>query len=329
MTNKNGIKFACYIYQQGLEYTDIQHIVLECERLGFDSVWLKDNFTSSWLDAYFSNKEEGNDEQQQQPNSEDPILECWTTLSSLATLTKKIRLGAILVNIHRIPSVTAKMLSTLDVISNGRIEFGLSAGWYKNEIKSYGLSFPKALTRIAMLEESIIIIKKMLTENQASFEGKYYTIKDAKCSPKPIQKPHPPIWIGGGGKKTLKLVAKYADSWNYGLCTYDEYISKISILRDCCKAVGRDYEKIAKAWHAIMLLGRDYSEIKMLKNRAGIWKKNSKVTIVGTPDDIIKEIKKYMAVGGVRYFIIHFPDLPDLKSLNLFAKSVIPHFRGE
>ena len=329
MTNKNGIKFACYIYQQGLEYTDIQHIVLECERLGFDSVWFKDNFTSSWLDAYFSNKEEGNDEQQQQPNSEDPILECWTTLSSLATLTKKIRLGAILVNIHRIPSVTAKMLSTLDVISNGRIEFGLSAGWYKNEIESYGLSFPKALTRIAMLEESIIIIKKMLTENQASFEGKHYTIKDAKCSPKPIQKPHPPIWIGGGGKKTLKLVAKYADSWNYGLCTYDEYISKISILRDCCKAVGRDYEKIAKAWHAIMLLGRDYSEIKMLKNRAGIWKKNSKVTIVGTPDDIIKEIKKYMVVGGVRYFIIHFPDLPDLKSLNLFAKSVIPHFRGE
>ena len=328
MTNKNGIKFACYIYQQGLEYTDIQHIVLECERLGFDSVWLKDNFTSSWLDAYFSNKEEGNDEQQQ-PNSEDPILECWTTLSSLATLTKKIRLGAILVNIHRIPSVTAKMLSTLDVISNGRIEFGLSAGWYKNEIESYGLSFPKALTRIAMLEESIIIIKKMLTENQASFEGKYYTIKDAKCSPKPIQKPHPPIWIGGGGKKTLKLVAKYADSWNYGLCTYDEYLSKISFLRDCCKAVGRDYEKIAKSWHTIMLLGRDYSEIKMLNNRAGIWKKNSKVAIVGTPDDIIQEIKKYIVVGGVRYFIIHFPDLPDLKSLNLFAKSVIPHFRGE
>ena len=79
----------------------------------------------------------------------------------------------------------------------------------------------------------------------------------------------------------------------------------------------------------MMLRGRDYREIKMLKNRAGIWKKNSKVTIVGTPDDIIKEIKKYMVVGGVRYFIIHFPDLPDLKSLNLFAKFVIPHFRGE
>jgi alkanesulfonate monooxygenase SsuD/methylene tetrahydromethanopterin reductase-like flavin-dependent oxidoreductase (luciferase family) len=318
--NENGIRFACYIYQQGLEYTDIRRIVLECEKLGFDSVWLKDNFTSSWLNTYFSNKED------EEPSSEDPILECWTTLSSLATLTKRIRLGAILVNIHRLPSITAKMLSTLDIISNGRIEFGLSAGWYENEIKSYGLPFPKASTRVEMLEEGVIIIKRMLTENQASFEGRHYTIKDAKCSPKPIQKPHPPIWIGGGGKKTLQLVAKYADGWNYGLCKYDEYLSKISILRNCCKTVGRDYEKIVKAWHAIMLLGQDDNEIIMLKNRMDKWKKT--VAILGTPNDIIREIKRYMVIGGVRYFTIHFPDLPDLRSLNLFAKSVIPYFRN-
>jgi alkanesulfonate monooxygenase SsuD/methylene tetrahydromethanopterin reductase-like flavin-dependent oxidoreductase (luciferase family) len=319
--NENEIRFACYIYQQGLEYKDIRYIVLECEKLGFDSVWLKDNFTSFWLNAYFSNKED------EEPNSEDPILECWTTLSSLATLTKRIRLGAILVNMHRLPSITAKMLSTLDIISNGRIEFGLSAGWYENEIRSYGLPFPKASTRVEMLEEGVIIIKRMLTENQASFEGKHYTIKDAKCNPKPIQKPHPPIWIGGGGKKTLQLVAKYADGWNYGLCTYNEYLSKISILRNCCKAVGRDYEKIAKAWHAIMLLGQDDNEIIMLKNNIDKWKKT--VAILGTPNDIIGEIKRYMVIGGVRYFTIHFPDLPDLRSLNLFAKSVIPHFRNK
>ena len=305
MINENGIRFACYIYQQGLEYADIRRIVLECEKLGFDSVWLKDNFTSSWLNTYFSNKED------EEPSSEDPILECWTTLSSLATLTKTIRLGAILVNIHRLPSITAKMLSTLDIISNGRIEFGLSAGWYENEIKSYGLPFPKASTRVEMLEEGVIIIKRMLTENQASFEGRHYTIKDAKCSPKPIQKPHPPVWIGGGGKKTLQLVAKYADGWNYGLCTYEEYLSKISILRNCCNAVGRDYEKIAKAWHAIMLLGQDDNEIIMLKNRTDKWKKT--VAILGTPNDIIREIKRYMVVGDVRYFTIHFPDLPDLE----------------
>jgi alkanesulfonate monooxygenase SsuD/methylene tetrahydromethanopterin reductase-like flavin-dependent oxidoreductase (luciferase family) len=318
--NENGIRFACYIYQQGLEYADIRRIVLECEKLGFDSVWLKDNFTSSWLNTYFSNKKD------EELSSEDPILECWTTLSSLATLTKRIRLGAILVNIHRLPSITAKMLSTLDIISNGRIEFGLSAGWYENEIKSYGLPFPKASARVEMLEEGVIIIKKMLTENQASFEGRHYTIKNAKCSPKPIQKPHPPIWIGGGGKKTLQLVAKYADGWNYGLCTYEEYLSKISILRNCCNAVGRDYEKIAKAWHAIMLLGQNDNEIIMLKNRTDKWKKT--VAILGTPNDIIREIKRYMVVGDVRYFTIHFPDLPDLRSLNLFAKYVIPYFRN-
>ena len=320
MTNENGIRFACYIYQQGLKYKDIRHIVLECEKLGFDSVWLKDNFTSSWLNAYFSNKED------EEPNSEDPILECWTTLSSLATLTKRIRLGAILVDMHRLPSITAKMLSTLDIISKGRIEFGLSAGWYENEIRSYGLPFPKASTRLEMLEEGVIIIKRMLTENQASFEGKHYTIKDAKCNPKPIQRPHPPIWIGGGGKKTLQLVAKYADGWNYGLCTYNEYLSKISILRNSCKEVGRGYEKIAKAWHAIMLLGQNDNEIIMLKNNIDKWKKA--VAILGTPNDIIGEIKRYMVIGGVRYFTIHFPDLPDLSSLNLFAKSVIPHFRN-
>lgn len=329
MTIKNGIKFACYVYQQQLEYSDIRRIVLECERLGFDSVWLKDNFTSSWLGAYFSDKEG-------ESSLDDPILECWTTLSSLATLTKRIRLGAILVNLHRIPSITAKMLSTLDVISNGRIEFGLSAGWYENEIRSYGLHFPKASVRVEMLEESIIVIKKMLNENQApSFEGRYYTIRDANCSPKPIQKPHPPLWIGGGGKRTLQLVAKYADGWNYGLCTYDEYLSKCFALKDYCKAVGRNHENIIKAWHAIMLLGQNDNEI--IKNKASdygsnysyIWKKNPEIPIVGTPDDITREIKKYIIDGGVSYFTIHFLDLPDLRSLNLFAKSVIPIFRRE
>jgi alkanesulfonate monooxygenase SsuD/methylene tetrahydromethanopterin reductase-like flavin-dependent oxidoreductase (luciferase family) len=143
MTNKKGnnkLRFECYIYQQGLEYKDIQRIVIKCERLGFDSIWLKDNFTSSWLDDYFLYKEEG----KVRRFSDSPILECWTTLSSLASVTTKIRLGAILVNLHRSPSITAKMVSTLDVITHGRVEFGLSAGWYEKEIEAYGLPFPDA-----------------------------------------------------------------------------------------------------------------------------------------------------------------------------------------
>jgi alkanesulfonate monooxygenase SsuD/methylene tetrahydromethanopterin reductase-like flavin-dependent oxidoreductase (luciferase family) len=132
------------------------------------------------------------------------------------------------VNLHRSPSITAKMVSTLDVITHGRVEFGLSAGWYEKEIKSYGIPFPDASARLEMLEESLIIIKKMLTEQLASsFNGKHYTIKEARCNPKLIQNPHPSLWVGGGGKKTLQLVAKYADGWDHGLCSYEEYLSVV------------------------------------------------------------------------------------------------------
>ena len=141
------------------------------------------------------------------------------------------------------------MVSTLDVITQGRVEFGLSAGWYEKEIKSYGLPFPDASTRLKMLEESLVVIKKMLTEQQSSsFTGKHYTIKEAVCNPKPIQNPHPPLWVGGGGKKTLQLAVKYADGWNYGLCTYEEYLSKLTILRNCCSKIGRNYDDRVKLY---------------------------------------------------------------------------------
>jgi alkanesulfonate monooxygenase SsuD/methylene tetrahydromethanopterin reductase-like flavin-dependent oxidoreductase (luciferase family) len=333
------IKFGCYVYQQGLEYKDIQRIVIECERLGFDSVWLKDNFTSSWLNAYFSyNKKSDNIRKSRESF---PILESWTTLCSLATITTKIRLGAILVNLYRSPSITAKMVSTLDVIAGGRIEFGLSAGWYEEECKSYGIPFPKASTRVEMLEESLVIIKKMLTEKHASsFDGKYYTISEADCNPKPIQKPHPPLWIGGGGKKTLQLVAKYADGWNYGLCTYDEYLSKIAILRDCCNMIGKKYENLVKALHMVIRVVETDNELESSKTKihneniisdsggdgSNVWNKNPDLVISGTANNIKREINRYKNIG-VNYFTIHFPDLPDLRSLDLFARYVVPEFK--
>lgn len=290
--------------------------------------------SSSWLDVYFSHKGNNNrsiqKEQQQSKSKDASILECWTTLSSLAPITKTIRLGAILVNLHRNPAVTAKMLATLDVISNGRIEFGLSSGWYEKEINSYGIPFPDASTRVEMLEEGFVIIKKMLTEEQtSSFNGKYYVIKEAECRPKPIQKPHPPMWIGGGGKKTLELVARYADGWNYGLCTYGEFLDKISILKDHCDSIGRNYEDIIKAWHGVMLLSNENVTEGELINRIlinAVWKKNLDSFIIGSPQKIIKEICRYMDLG-VDYFVIHFPDLPNTQSLELFAKYVIEYFR--
>lgn len=329
----NKIKFGCYIYQEGLEYEKIKQIVIECEKLGFDSVWLKDNF-GSWLNAYFSySRKEGEEEKR----SEDYFLECWTTLSSLAAITKRIRLGAILVILHRSPSLTAKMVSTLDVISNGRIEFGLSAGWHRSEIESYGLRYPsKASVRIEMLEESIQIIKKMLSkdEDEASFKGKYYSITKAQCKPAPVQKPRPRLWIGGGGKKTLKLVATYGNGWIYGLCTYDSYAKKISILNEHCGSINRDQREVIKAWHGIMFITNNAHEqveigqskrFNANKLTCSLWKNNLDLVITGTPKYIIKEIERYIGLG-VTYFIIHFIDLPSPRSLRLFARHVIPHF---
>jgi alkanesulfonate monooxygenase SsuD/methylene tetrahydromethanopterin reductase-like flavin-dependent oxidoreductase (luciferase family) len=274
---KKNIKFGCYIYQDSLKYKDILLTTLECEKLGYDSVWLKDNFIP-WIQDYISldsntgsNTNNSSDfhKQEKQQYNEEPtetmMLECWTTLSSLVPVTTKIRLGAILVNLYRNPAIVAKMASTLDHISNGRLDIGISAGWYQREADAYGVAFPTASVRVEMLEESVIVLKQMLrAENNGkiSFKGRYYNISNAECNPKPIQSPRIPIWIGGSGKKTLKVVAAYADGWNYGLCTYDEYVEKLTLLKNYCHDGSRNYDNIIKAWHGILFLGIDESELR-------------------------------------------------------------------
>jgi alkanesulfonate monooxygenase SsuD/methylene tetrahydromethanopterin reductase-like flavin-dependent oxidoreductase (luciferase family) len=350
----NNIKFGCYIYQDDLAYKDIKHIALECEKLGYESVWLKDNFIP-WIQDYASfnsnrnnnsseprrqEKDQQQNHQQQEP-TERMMLECWTTLSSLASVTTKIRLGAILVNLYRNPAIVAKMASTLDIISNGRLEIGLSAGWYQKETQAYGIVFPIDSIRVEMLEESVIILRKLLTtednnnnHGKISFRGKYYNLSDAECNPKPIQKPHIPIWVGGSGKKTLKVVAGYADGWNYGLCSYDQYVEKLSFLKNYSYnnkvRAKRNYDDIIKAWHGILFLGADEGELESRKTnilcKKRIWKDSNLVT-AGTPDTIIREINRYLNIG-VTYFTVWFPDLPDTRSLQLFAEHVIPCFRN-
>jgi alkanesulfonate monooxygenase SsuD/methylene tetrahydromethanopterin reductase-like flavin-dependent oxidoreductase (luciferase family) len=181
--NKN-IKFGCYIYQDSLKYKDILRIALECEKLGYDSMWLKDNFIP-WIQDYIScNSNTGSNtnnssdfhiqekQQYKKETTETLMLECWTTLSSLVPLTTKIRLGAILVNLYRNPAIVAKMASTLDHISNGRLDLGLSAGWYKREADAYGVAFPTAYVRVGMLEESVIILKQMSRAENKNNNGK-------------------------------------------------------------------------------------------------------------------------------------------------------------
>ena len=319
-------KFGCYIYQEGQRFEDIVSTVRECERRGFDSIWLKDNFLP-WLQSYVK---DGKDNVVTCEPDNDLVLECWTTLSSLAPITRRIRLGAILVNSYRTPpSLLAKMVSTLDIISRGRLEFGLSAGWYRREFEAYGFDFPKASARVEMLEESIKIIKMMLmADSPISFSGKYFKVDGAICNPKPIQKPHPPLWIGGGGERTLEIAAEHANGWNYGLCSYEEYLVKLSLLKNCCKLINRNYQNIMKGLQSLVITGNHQEDVQRklsdLQKKKRIENDNiSKISIIGTIEQVQAEIARYASIG-VNYFTMSFIDL---ESLQLFAKEIMPQFR--
>jgi F420-dependent oxidoreductase-like protein len=284
-------------------------VVLECERLGYDSVWLDDHLMYG----------------------KHPILECWTTLSALASLTAKIRLGTmVLCNSYRNPALLAKMAATLDNISNGRLEFGIGAGVQKDEHNAYGIPFPKPSDRIDRMKEAVEIIKKMWTEEKANYHGKYYTVNDAVCLPKPRQKPHPPITIGGGGEKlTMKVAAQYADRYDWGYVpSLEQYKHKMKILENHCNAVNRDFQEIEKScW-----LG---GQIFIAQNREEIdekvsqWKPQNvsledfkKSSFITTPEECKRKIREYAGLG-VTYFMLFFGDLPDTDGLRLFADEVV------
>ena len=232
----------------------IKNLATSAEKKGFDSFWVMDHFHQIPMIG----------------KPEEPMLESWTTLSVLAGLTTKIKLGTLVTGIiYRYPAILAKIAATLDVLSKGRLFMGLGAAWNEQESLAYGISYPSDQERLLRLEESIQIIRKMWTEEpSASFNGKYYQIHNAYCNPKPIQKPTPPILIGGSGeKRTLKIVAKYADACNLFGST-DIVKRKLNILKEHCKSVGRDYDSILKTKLGIIVVDDDKQMAEKKKNRS-------------------------------------------------------------
>jgi F420-dependent oxidoreductase-like protein len=171
-----------------------------------------------------------------------PCFEGWTILSVLAGLTKRLRLGVLVSgNPYRHPAVLANMAATLDVASGGRLEIGLGAGWNQIETAAYGLELPALTERFDRLEEACEVIDSLLTKPTTTLSGRYYQLSDARCEPKPIQHPRPPIIIGGGGeRRTLRIAARWADQWNLAGGTLDVFRHKLDVLREHCATVGRD-----------------------------------------------------------------------------------------
>ncbi len=309
---KFGVFLPFHMLQKSIQpiqrFSLIRDIVLESEKQGYHSIWLDDHLMyNDW-----------------------PILDCWITLSALASLTSKIRLGTMVsCNSHRNPALLAKMTATLDVISNGRLELGIGAGVQENEHTAYGLDFPKHNVRVDRLGEALEVIRRLWIEKKANYQGKYYNLNNAICEPKPLQKPYPPITVGGSSEPLIrKVTAPYADRFDWGLLPFEEYKRKLDLLENQCKMIGRDFGKIEKScWPAGQIIiaqnERELSEkISLIKPAIINLEEFKKTTLAGTPDDCIEQLHLYADLG-VTYFMLFFADMPKLDGLKQFSESVI------
>ena len=306
------------------EVIDLSKIIdysKKAEKLGYDAVYVCDHLMYG---------------------KDDAVLDPWISLSAIASATSKIKIGLWVTNhSFRHPAVTAKLASTLDVYSAGRLILGYGAGWYKREYESLGFHFKPLVERIKEMIEGIEIIKKLWTEDIVNYDGKFYKIKNARCNPKPIQKPHPPIMIGTKSNFGLRAVAKHADIWDFaGLIDSDYLNDRLKVLKKCCEEESRNVENILINLSVHSLVRTSENEIRKFLssiNHNTIWYMTSKIppyidtekvekTMVGTPNELIKRVDKCRALGFSSFNLI-FIDYPLEESLELFSYEVMPQFK--
>jgi len=312
---KFGIQHPNFSYDgEGSKIIDtLSTLARSAEDLGFDSFWVMDHFHQIMNVG----------------KQEEPMFEGWTTISVLAGLTSKIKLGTLVTgNSYRHPSVLAKIGATLDILSKGRLFFGIGAAWNDVEARAYGIPFPPTRERLARLEEAVQIVRKMWTENQASFDGKYYKVENAICNPKPIQKPTPKILIGGSGEKfLLRTVARYGDACNiFG--SPETVKKKLTVLRKHCEEAGRDYDSILKTKLSRVLISEDEEEIdRKVTEMSKIMPPGMlrEALIYGTPPQVQQQINEF-SDAGIQYLITSFSGPNELNSLRLFGETVLPKF---
>jgi F420-dependent oxidoreductase-like protein len=288
-------------------YEAMTRVAQTADEVGFESAWLGDHFHTS-----------------PQP-SQEVTFECWTTTAALARDTKRIRIGQMVsCNGYRNPALLAKMASTVDVLSHGRLNFGIGSGWYEHEYRAYGYEYPDAPERLRMLREAVQVIRAMWTQEEATFEGKYYQVHGAINQPKGVQKPHIPLLISGGGEKvTLKMVAQYGDACNVGgdIPTIEH---KFAVIKEHCANLGRDYESIRRTSTPFCSIGATDEEARAKIPQAFLSRLGDRLNtgLIGSPDTIRQRLAELEA-AGVQELIISFADAVQLDSLRAFAKEFI------
>lgn len=266
----------------------------------FDSLWFPDHV------QYGSHK----------------VAEGWSLLAfALARYPDKVCGHQVLCNSFRNPAHLAKMAATTQALSGGRVVLGIGAGWNEEEYLAYGWPFPPARVRMAQLSEAIEVIKAMWTEFPANYQGQYYQIANAYCEPRPD--PRPPIMVGGAGEKyLLRVVAQHADWWNYIFIDRATYAHKQEVLKNHCRAVGRDYDEIKQVIATGVLIAETEAEVRRLKERPDI--RPIEDGLAGTPAQIAEKLLSGIEQGADR-IVVNFADVPRLEGTYLFAATVLPH----
>ena len=309
----DDVAIGVFFPQVGVDFPGLLERALACESGGFHSIWLADHMWARGM-----------------PDVDH--LEIWTALSALAARTTKIRLGSlVLCNSYRNPALVAKMAASLDHVSGGRLELGLGAGWMDEEYRGYGYNFPAVRIRLEQLEEGVEVIHRLFAQPRSTFQGKYYALEDAPNNPRPVQRPRPPITIGGAGEqRLLRIVAKWADRWNCPINAAADLPHKLDVLRAHCGEVGRDPATITVSEQVSVVWGKDDDDFKrrwgMAKAFLGSFADLDAVAVRGTPEAVAAGLRVKIE-RGVRLFTIMFGDLAPAETIRLFGEEVIPRLR--
>lgn len=307
------MRFGATLPQIKRSWQEARAAAEEFDRLGYDSVWVCDHLYGV-------------------PLPDLPIFEAWTELAAVAAVTERVQLGTLVTPpFFRNPALLAKQIATLDHVSGGRAAPGFGAGWFEPEFTNLGLPFPSLPERLAALDEMLTLLKSLWSEETTSFQGRHFSMKDARCEPKPLRPP--PILVGGGGERHLMgIAARHADVWNNMAVFQHQLPRKVEALRRRCDEVGRDFDSIEISQQCVVVIGEDEASARTQLEKAkkiygghmggsleehGIW---------GAPEQVIERIERHRALG-CSFLPIEFFGRDPREPARLFAETVMPAFR--
>ncbi|MCA1845789.1 MAG: LLM class F420-dependent oxidoreductase [Actinobacteria bacterium] len=302
--------------QQGATYDMQLAVAREAERLGFDAFFRSDHYLRIGGDPHA-------------PEARPGPTDSWVTLAGLARETSRIRLGTLVTSAtFRLPAPLAISVAEVDAMSGGRVEFGLGSGWFEAEHAAYGIPFPPLGERFDRLEEQLAVITGLWTTpvgERFSYDGTHYQLKDSPALPKPVQQPHPPIIIGGAGKRrTPQLAARYAAEFNLAFNPHDAFTPACDRVRAACDAAGRDPSTMIFSAALVLCCGKDEAEFTRRAQAIGRDPKELRQGgAAGTPDEVVEVLRSYQQRGATRIYLQTL-DLTDLDHLRLVAEAVAP-----